>query len=243
MYSLKIKQAPESLRWLSLPEDCGQSLLTPLAGGSVSQRPSQKCARFPLFDACFLPWWLWHHHLLGLHHFTTLLFSIALFSQSLLSSSFFCLFLGPQNFPSRLLQATKCTKMTQLPLSLTYRCLMKRNWKNEKAFKWSVGRRWKKCSLQHHKPNGSKTKQLKKAVDSSVPGHLQKIKLLQRGLLPTPQERCAISSTWGMAVLCKESCPTKQWDQQEKHPRATSTNNIVKLIFFAENVELYECSF
>lgn len=99
MYSLKIKQAPESLRWLSLPEDCGQSLLTPLAGGSVSQKPSQKCARFPLFDACFLPWWLWHHHLLGLHHFTTLLFSIALFSQSLLSSSFSVYFWDHRTFP------------------------------------------------------------------------------------------------------------------------------------------------
>lgn len=98
MYSLKIQQAPEALRWLSLPEDCSQSLLTPLAGGSASQRPAQKCARFPLFAAYFVPWWLWHHHLLGLHHFTTLLFSVVLFSQSLLFSSF-CLLLGPWHFP------------------------------------------------------------------------------------------------------------------------------------------------
>lgn len=41
----------------------------------------------------------------------------------------------------------------------------------------------KKYRLHHHKTNESNTKKLKKADDSFVPGHLQKIKLLQTGLL------------------------------------------------------------
>lgn len=103
--------------WTEFPDTTSRWLTFPKTISEVCQISCICCL------SIFCPGDCGHHHLLCLHRFTTLLFSVALFSQSLLSSSF-CLFLGPQNFPSRLLQTTKRLKMTQLPLSLTYQCLM-----------------------------------------------------------------------------------------------------------------------